>query len=93
MSFHGVYASPLAAAIFNQAQVHMGLTGHAGLRARLYAVRLNCVDRLMLGACKLQVEEDRRPQVEAAIVRVLKARRLLDHNSIVAQARLTPQRP
>ncbi|KAK9837407.1 hypothetical protein WJX81_000098 [Elliptochloris bilobata] len=32
-----------------------------------------------------KVEEDRRPQVEAAIVRVLKARRLLDHNSIVAQ--------
>ena len=48
---------------------------------------------LILGACVLQVEEDRRPQVEAAIVRVLKARRLLDHNSIVAQARLTPERP
>lgn len=45
-----------------------------------------------LGACALQVEEDRRPQVEAAIVRVLKARRLLDHNSIVAQAWLTPER-
>jgi len=39
------------------------------------------------GVCWWQVEEDRRPQVEAAIVRVLKARRLLDHNSIVAQAR------
>ena len=36
-------------------------------------------------SCCKQVEEDRRPQVEAAIVRVLKARRLLDHNSIVAQ--------
>ena len=47
---------------------------------------------LILGAWVLQVEEDRRPQVEAAIVRVLKARRLLDHNSIVAQARLSPVR-
>ncbi len=39
------------------------------------------------------MEEDRRPQVEAAIVRVLKARRLLDHNSIVAQARAMPDEP
>ena len=38
----------------------------------------------------MQVEEDRRPQVEAAIVRVLKARRLLDHNSIVAQVAPLP---
>ncbi len=42
------------------------------------------------GVVRRQVEEDRRPQVEAAIVRVLKARRLLDHNSIVAQARQPP---
>ena len=33
----------------------------------------------------MQVEEDRKPLVEAAIVRILKARRVLDHNSIVAE--------
>ena len=32
-----------------------------------------------------RVEEDRKPQVEAAIVRVMKARRVLDHNGIVAE--------
>ena len=31
------------------------------------------------------MEEDRKPLVEAAIVRILKARRVLDHNSIVAE--------
>ncbi|XP_076891601.1 cullin-3A-like [Bidens hawaiensis] len=32
-----------------------------------------------------RVEEDRKPQIEAAIVRVMKARRVLDHNNIVAE--------
>ena len=31
------------------------------------------------------MEEDRKPLTEAAIVRILKARRVLDHNSIVAE--------
>jgi len=31
------------------------------------------------------MEEDRKAVVEAAIVRVMKARRVLDHNSIVAE--------
>uniref|UniRef100_A0A7S1SLI1 Cullin family profile domain-containing protein n=1 Tax=Tetraselmis chuii TaxID=63592 RepID=A0A7S1SLI1_9CHLO len=32
-----------------------------------------------------KVEEDRKPQIEAAIVRIMKARRVLDHNSIVGE--------
>ena len=41
----------------------------------------------------LQVEEDRKPQVEAAIVRIMKARRTLDHNAVVAEVtrQLTPR--
>lgn len=33
----------------------------------------------------MQVEEDRKPQIEAAIVRIMKSRRILDHNSIVSE--------
>ncbi|VAH38045.1 unnamed protein product [Triticum turgidum subsp. durum] len=32
-----------------------------------------------------RVEEDRKPQIEAAIVRIMKSRRVLDHNSIVTE--------
>ncbi|KAK9061754.1 hypothetical protein SSX86_018937 [Deinandra increscens subsp. villosa] len=32
-----------------------------------------------------RVEEDRKPQIEAAVVRIMKARRVLDHNNIVAE--------
>ncbi|GAA0171568.1 ubiquitin-protein ligase [Lithospermum erythrorhizon] len=32
-----------------------------------------------------RVEEDRKPQIEAAIVRVMKSRRTLDHNNVVAE--------
>jgi len=32
-----------------------------------------------------RVEEDRKPQIEAAVVRIMKSRRVLDHNSIVAE--------
>lgn len=34
---------------------------------------------------RARVEEDRKPEVEAAIVRIMKARRVLDHNGIVAE--------
>ncbi|AQK41255.1 cullin-3A isoform X1 [Zea mays] len=32
-----------------------------------------------------RVEEDRKPQIEAAIVRIMKSRRVLDHNSIMTE--------
>ncbi|EEC78114.1 hypothetical protein OsI_17639 [Oryza sativa Indica Group] len=32
-----------------------------------------------------RVEEDRKPQIEAAIVRIMKSRRVLDHNSIITE--------
>ncbi|XP_031254042.1 cullin-3A-like [Pistacia vera] len=32
-----------------------------------------------------RVEEDRKPQIEAAVVRIMKARRVLDHNNIVTE--------
>jgi cullin 3 len=31
------------------------------------------------------VDDDRKPQIEAAIVRVMKARRVLDHNGVVRE--------
>jgi cullin 3 len=32
-----------------------------------------------------RVEEDRKPQIEAAIVRIMKSRRVLDHNNIITE--------
>lgn len=32
-----------------------------------------------------KVEEDRKPQIEAAIVRIMKARRVLDHTNVITE--------
>jgi len=32
-----------------------------------------------------RIEDDRKPQIEAAVVRIMKARRVLDHNTIIAE--------
>ena len=32
-----------------------------------------------------KVEEDRKPEIEAAIVRVMKSRKVLDHNTVITE--------
>lgn len=39
----------------------------------------------MLWHVCVQVDEDRKPQIDAAIVRIMKARKQLDHNSVVVE--------
>lgn len=52
------------------------------LRCNLCAI---CAQVDMSGQTRQKVEEDRKHIIEAAIVRIMKARRVLDYNSIVTE--------
>eukprot|EP01024_Parvocaulis_polyphysoides_P051607 TRINITY_DN508_c0_g1_i8.p1 TRINITY_DN508_c0_g1~~TRINITY_DN508_c0_g1_i8.p1 ORF type:complete len:195 (+),score=16.58 TRINITY_DN508_c0_g1_i8:18-602(+) len=61
-----------------------------GFQSKLYKVKIGTVSAQRETEpekleTKNRVEEDRKPQIEAAIVRIMKARRVLDHNSIIAE--------
>eukprot|EP01023_Acetabularia_acetabulum_P015500 TRINITY_DN1752_c0_g1_i3.p1 TRINITY_DN1752_c0_g1~~TRINITY_DN1752_c0_g1_i3.p1 ORF type:complete len:734 (-),score=134.21 TRINITY_DN1752_c0_g1_i3:274-2475(-) len=61
-----------------------------GFQSKLYKVKIGTISaQKETEPEKLEtrnrVEEDRKPQIEAAIVRIMKARRVLDHNSIIAE--------
>ena len=59
--------------------------------SRLFKVKIGTVSASRSEAeperaeTRARVDEDRKPQVEAAIVRVMKARRVADHNAIVSE--------
>lgn len=61
-----------------------------GFSSKFYKVRIGTVSAQKETEPEKQetrqrVEEDRKPQIEAAIVRIMKSRRVLDHNNIVAE--------
>ncbi|KAG1678291.1 hypothetical protein FOA52_013912 [Chlamydomonas sp. UWO 241] len=63
---------------------------NTGFQSKLYKVKVGTVSAQKEGeAEKLEtrhkVEEDRKPQIEAAIVRIMKSRKVLDHNSIITE--------
>eukprot|EP00878_Enallax_costatus_P014463 GHUV01015127.1.p1 GENE.GHUV01015127.1~~GHUV01015127.1.p1 ORF type:complete len:678 (+),score=256.68 GHUV01015127.1:760-2793(+) len=58
--------------------------------SKLYKIKIGTVSAQKEGEVEKQetrhkVEEDRKPQIEAAIVRIMKARKRLDHNSVVSE--------
>ena len=58
--------------------------------SKLYKIKIGTVaaqreSETERGETRERVEEDRKPQIEAAIVRVMKARRVLGHNEVVAE--------
>ncbi|KAG7671586.1 hypothetical protein KSW81_003717 [Nannochloris sp. 'desiccata'] len=61
-----------------------------GFTSKLYKVKIGTVaaqreNETERGETRERVEEDRKPQIEAAIVRVMKSRRVLGHNDVVAE--------
>mmetsp|Transcript_7296 Transcript_7296/g.15933 ORF Transcript_7296/g.15933 Transcript_7296/m.15933 type:complete len:735 (+) Transcript_7296:259-2463(+) len=59
-------------------------------QSKFYKVKISTVAAQKEGEVEKQetrqrVEEDRKPQIEAAIVRIMKARKVLDHNSIITE--------
>ena len=38
-----------------------------------------------------QVDEDRKPQIEASIVRIMKMRKEMEHNALISEARSHPR--
>lgn len=58
--------------------------------SKLFKIKISTVAAQKEGEAEKQetrhkVEEDRKPQIEAAIVRIMKARKVLDHNSIITE--------
>lgn len=61
-----------------------------GFSSKLYKVKVGTVVAQKEGENEKQetrhkVEEDRKPQIDAAIVRIMKARRVLDHNNVISE--------
>eukprot|EP00882_Tetradesmus_deserticola_P002834 GHRQ01003012.1.p1 GENE.GHRQ01003012.1~~GHRQ01003012.1.p1 ORF type:complete len:735 (+),score=416.28 GHRQ01003012.1:173-2206(+) len=58
--------------------------------SKLYKIKIGTVSAQKEGEVEKQetrhkVEEDRKPQIEAAIVRIMKSRKRLDHNAVVSE--------
>ena len=61
-----------------------------GFASKLYKVKIGTVsaqreNESEKAETRERVEEDRKPQVEAAIVRVMKARKALPHNDVITE--------